>query len=607
MQSLVTLNADRRGVDRRDANLLDRRCVSTSDRRQTCRRKEPADPVTTNFAQANSNSDLDILIEHAIVSREQAADLRESSIYSRRESVKLRREAVGFRENSLTSGEAIVGDNERAVLDDELSLDAREENPIPGIDELIEHRKQNRKLTEVNERLVIASLQLQVEAEKIEKTKQALTHLAYHDPLTDLPNRMQLYDRITQAIAFAKRRSTKLAVLFLDLDKFKNVNDSLGHAIGDQLLQSVAHRLKSVVRDTDTVSRHGGDEFILLLSELNPGEGLRLKVEEIHHVVTASYRIAESTIDIGATIGVSVFPDDGADSATLIRNADAAMYSGKESGRNKCQFFRTEMQLRAEETPDVGANLRLAVDRNEFVLYFQAQIDLKSGEVVGVEALLRWNHPDRGLLLPGDFIPLAEQSSLILEIGQWVLRTACRQAKSWLDRGLVFHKMAVNISAREFERSSFLEDVRDVLHETKLMPKYLELELTESVLMRSIEDTSAVLHELKSMGVHVSIDDFGTGYSSLSYLKDFPVDTMKIDKSFISEISSTGDNVLVNAIIRLGRNLHHHVVAEGVETEQQAVFLRKHHCLSGQGFHLNVPMPADAFADFLERPRKPFH
>jgi diguanylate cyclase (GGDEF)-like protein len=487
-----------------------------------------------------------------------------------------------------------------------LKPDRRDSNRIDRryICELAGQREQNRKLTEVNERLVIASVQLQVEAEKIAKAKEEMAHLAYHDSLTDLPNRMQLYDRIAQAIAFAKRRSTKLAILFLDLDRFKNINDSLGHAVGDQLLQSVAQRLKSAVRDTDTVSRHGGDEFILLLSELNPSDGLNLKIEEIHKIITAPYRIAETIVDIGATIGVSIFPDDGADSETLIRHADSAMYNAKECGRNKYQFYRSEMRIRSKEILNIGSDLLLAVEKKEFTLYYQAQINLQDGNVTGVEALIRWNHPRRGLLLPGHFIPLAEQSSLIVPIGQWVLREACRQAKCWLDRGLEIHRIAVNISAKEFECIGFLESVRDVLQDIDLMPHHLELELTENVLMKSIEGTAEILHSLKSMGVRVSIDDFGTGYSSLSYLKNFPVDTMKIDQSFIREISSHGDNVLANAVISLGRNLHHHVVAEGVETEAQLEFLRRHQCSAAQGFYLNMPMLAEDFTAYLEGVRR---
>jgi diguanylate cyclase len=390
-------------------------------------------------------------------------------------------------------------------------------------------------------------------------------------------------------------------VLFLDLDRFKAVNDTFGHAIGDQLLQSVAHRLKSAIRDSDTVSRQGGDEFVLLLSEVSQEKILAQKIEKIHQIITAPYCVSGNDLDIGATIGVSVFPADGEDAETLIRNADAAMYYAKENGRNNFEFFRQKMRAIEMERRTIEASLYQAIEKQQLVLFYQAQVNLESSAITGVEALIRWQHPDRGLLLPASFIPFAEENGAIVPIGRWVLREACRQAQSWLEAGLAFNVIAVNISALEFENDQFLENVHFVLQETGLAPNRLELELTETVLMKSMEDTAKTLHGLRSMGVRISIDDFGTGYSSLSYLKRFPVDTMKIDQTFVRDIVPGADDILLNAIIGIGKSLRHDVIVEGVETAAQIAFLRENQCASVQGFYVNMPMRAEEFTAILKQ------
>jgi diguanylate cyclase (GGDEF)-like protein len=556
-------------------------------------------PAPAMGAGASSHGKLARLREEVVRARKDS--LRENDLVTREDEVHVREDAALGRESKASLREdAAQGRETEASLREESAASREQEIHVAGIYSA-EQQDHNIKLRRANEQLVIASLQLQIASEEIEKSKVEMAHLAHHDFLTDLPNRMQLYDRIAQAIASAKRHHEKLAVLFLDLDRFKSVNDNLGHAIGDKLLQSVAQRLKSAIRSTDTVSRQGGDEFVLLLSEVNEEEALALKIEKIHQTVTAPYRLAGNDLHIGATIGISIFPQDGEDTETLVRNADAAMYHGKENGRNRYQFFKWEMHVRDVERQEVEASLRQALDRQQFVLFYQAQITLESGAVTGAEALIRWRHPSRGLLLPAWFVPVAEDSGAIVPIGRWVLREACRQAQSWLEAGLAFNVMAVNISAREFENDDFLENVRRALQETGLAPDHLELELTETVLMKSIESTAATLHALRAMGVRISIDDFGTGYSSLSYLKRFPVDTLKIDKSFVHDILTEDDDILVNAVIGIGKSLRHQVIAEGVETAKQLAYLRENDCAAAQGFYLNVPMIAEEFAAFLKQ------
>lgn len=428
-----------------------------------------------------------------------------------------------------------------------------------------------------------------------------MSHLAQHDFLTDLPNRTLLNDRLTQAIALARRQRRQLALLLLDLDRFKHINDCLGHAIGDKLLQSVTERLRACVRESDTVSRPGGDEFMVLLTEVKHMDDVALGAEKILAALTAPHSIDHHELHVTASIGISIYPDDGQDAVTLIRSADTAMHHTKENGRNHYQFFKRDMNARAVERHSIEGSLRRALVRREFVLHYQPKINLVTGAITGVEALIRWQHPERGLLLPAQFVPIAEDCGLIVPIGYWVLCEACRQTRAWLDAGLPPMTIAVNVSAVEFRGKHFVEGIRDTLKETSLEPHYLELELTESVLMEDAESAVSVLQALKRMGVQLSVDDFGTGYSSLSYLKQFPIDILKIDQSFVRDITTDpNDATIVSAVIGMGRRLKHRVIAEGVETPEQLAFLADQACGEGQGYYFSRPVDAEEFARLLE-------
>jgi diguanylate cyclase (GGDEF)-like protein/PAS domain S-box-containing protein len=430
---------------------------------------------------------------------------------------------------------------------------------------------------------------------------EQMAHSAQHDFLTGLPNRMLLNDRVNQAIALAGRHSKKLAVLFLDLDGFKHINDSLGHAIGDKLLQSIAKRLVSCVRRSDTVSRQGGDEFVVLLSEMEHEEDAAISALRILGAVAQAHSIDQHDLHLTASIGVSVHPDDGLDAETLIKNADTAMYQAKENGRQSYQFFKPAMNVRAVERQSIEESLRRALERKEFSLHYQPKVKLATGEITGAEALLRWTHPTRGLVSPATFIPVAEDCGLILPIGRWVLREACEQARTWLDAGLPLGTIAVNISSMEVRNNSFLESVFATLSETGLDPKSLELELTESVLMKRAESAASVLKSLRAQGVQIAVDDFGTGYSSLSYLSKFPIDALKIDQSFVRQITTAPDDTtIVTAVISMGRSLKLRVVAEGVETREELEFLRTHQCHEAQGYYFSRPVLPDQFAMLLK-------
>jgi len=428
-----------------------------------------------------------------------------------------------------------------------------------------------------------------------------MTYSAQHDFLTGLPNRMLLNDRVSQAIVLAPRHSNKVAILFLDLDGFKHINDSLGHPIGDKLLQSIAKRLVDCVRSSDTVSRQGGDEFVVLLSEVHRPEDAAISALRILQAVAEAHPIDQHDLHVTASIGVSVYPDDGQDAETLIKNADTAMYQAKENGRQSYQFFKPAMNVRAVERQSIEENLRRALERQEFALHYQPKINLRTGEISGAEALLRWMHPVRGPVSPAQFIPVAEDCGLILPIGQWVLREACRQARAWADAGLPLATMAVNISSMEFREDNFIESVFTTLSETGLDPKSLELELTESVLMKRAESAASILETLRARGVHIAVDDFGTGYSSLSYLRKFPIDALKIDQSFVRQITSAPDDTtIVTAVISMGRSLKLRVVAEGVETQEELAFLQARLCDEAQGYYFSHPVPPQQFAKLLK-------
>jgi diguanylate cyclase (GGDEF)-like protein/PAS domain S-box-containing protein len=428
-----------------------------------------------------------------------------------------------------------------------------------------------------------------------------MSHLAQHDVLTDLPNRLLLNDRLTQAISLARRNHHQLAVLFLDLDGFKNINDSLGHSIGDKLLQSVAARLLTCVRKSDTVSRQGGDEFVILLPEITHAADTATSAAKIITELKRTHCIGEHHLRVTASIGLSTYPDDGEDAETLIKNADTAMYHAKQNGHDNYQFFRPDMSLQAVERQSLEGQLRYALERQELLLHYQPKVNLKTGAIASVEALVRWQHPERGLLLPGQFLTIAEDTGMIVPIGRWVLREVCRQTREWLDARLLAVPVAINISSQEFRNEQFSEGVQLALKNSCLDPRYLELELTETVLMRHVESTSYALAKLKGIGVRLAVDDFGTGYSSLSYLTRFPIDALKLDQSFVHDImASSDDAIVVSAVISMGKSLKHRIIAEGVETLGQLEFLQAHGCDEGQGYYFSRPVVAQRFAKLLE-------
>ena len=420
---------------------------------------------------------------------------------------------------------------------------------------------------------------------------ERIEFLAYYDSLTSLPNRTLLQDRLSKALASARRHREKLAVLFLDVDGFKTINDSLGHSFGDLLLQQLATRIQSCAREQDTVCRLGGDEFLVVLGSVEEDLDAAVAAERIARAVNTPFDIQGQTLSVTCSIGISMFPDHGEDAETLIKSADAAMYSSKDGGRNTFRFFTEKLTAEALERLQLDGSLRAAVDDQQFFLVYQPEIDVDSGTISCWEALIRWQHPDLGLVPPDKFIRVAENNGLIVPIGEWVLQTACSQWKRWVDSGLVDAPIAVNVSALQFRHEGFCGMVKRVLEDTDLAPEFLELELTESLLFTNEDVMFEILGELKSMGVRLAIDDFGTGYSSLSYLRQFPVSKLKIDRSFIRDLALNGNEVSITAaIINLAKCLKLKVTAEGVENEAQLSFLRKHGCDEVQGFFFSKPL-----------------
>ncbi len=429
---------------------------------------------------------------------------------------------------------------------------------------------------------------------------ERMSYLAHHDYLTGLPNRLLLDDRLAQAMAAARRQRQQMAVLFVDVDRFKHINDSLGHAIGDQLLLSVAGRLVASVRASDTISRQGGDEFVVLLSSIAHAEDAALSAYKILAALGMPHHVEEHDLQITVSMGIGIYPEDGTDAETLVKNADIAMLNAKNNGRNNYQFFRPDMNEHALERQSLESGLRHALDRREFELYFQPKMDLETEAITGAEALIRWRQPEQGIVLPEKFIPIAEQCGYIVPIGRWVLHEACRQTKSWLDADLAPVSVAINISAVELRSKGFVQGVRAVLHETGLDARFLEFELTETALMQDPKSTIAVLHALKDMGVRLTLDDFGTGYSSLSYLKRFPIDALKIDKSFVRGLcTNASDANIVSAVINMGKSFGLRVIAEGVETREQFLRLQAQRCAEGQGHYFQAPVAAHEFAKLL--------
>lgn len=420
---------------------------------------------------------------------------------------------------------------------------------------------------------------------------------ATHDALTGLPNRTLLYDRMQQAMLHSERYGTLTAIAFLDLDQFKFINDSLGHQVGDELLRITAQRLKSCLRESDTVARQGGDEFVLLLTSQPNEESVTQTMQRVLHEVAQPWTANDLEFRITCSIGITLYPDDGRDAETLLKHADSAMYKAKELGRNNFQYFSAEMNSTVTDRLDLLNRLRQAIPNDELVLHYQPKLNLADGNIIGVEALIRWKSPHSGMVSPAAFIPLAEETGLIIPIGEWVLQTACRQNRAWQLAGYPPIAISVNLSPRQLARGDIVQQVERVLMETGLEANYLELEITESVMTTDVEKSFAMLTELRAMGVRISLDDFGTGYSSLSYLKRFPVDTLKIDQSFVRDIATDANSAaIVRAIISLGHNLDLNVLAEGIETNEQSIFLQQNGCNEGQGYLISRPVPE---ADFL--------
>ncbi|MBJ2346668.1 MULTISPECIES: EAL domain-containing protein [Pseudomonas] len=427
-----------------------------------------------------------------------------------------------------------------------------------------------------------------------------VSHLLQYDVLTELPNSMLLGDRLTQALAQCRRHDRQLAVMFIGLDRFKRINNALGHPVGDEMLKRVARTLATVVRESDSVFRYGSDEFVVILGDITDPQMTKGVAEKLLAAINSPHPIDGHDLTVTASLGISVYPADGFDAVALIKKAETAMRNVKENGPNDYRFFTEDMNRRARQQQTIESGLRLALQRKEFVLHYQPKLDLASGKVVGVEALVRWNRPDHGLVYPSDFIPVAEDSGLIVPLSQWVLQEACQQACRWQAEGMRPLYLSVNVSAIDFRQRGFVDGIARTLKETGLDPTQLELEITESVLMQNIDATVATLKAIKHLGIRLAIDDFGTGYSSLSYLQKFPVDVLKIDQSFVGDLSiDSNDAKLVSTIISLGKSLNLHIIAEGVETRDQLEFLKIHQCEEVQGYYFSKAVEPQAFSQWM--------
>jgi len=434
------------------------------------------------------------------------------------------------------------------------------------------------------------------------RAEAAALHQAHYDKLTDLPNRTLFLDRLTLALAQAARNRKMLAVLFVDLDRFKTIVDTLGHAIGDQLLRGVAGRLGACLDAGETLARFGGDEFAILLPQINRADKAVKLAQKMLEALKPAFQFTAQELHITTSLGIALYPYDGEDADTLLKNADTALYRAKEQGRNNYQLYSPAMNARAFERLALENALRRAMERQEFLLHYQPQMELSSGKVVAMEALVRWQHADLGVVYPAEFISLAEETGLIGALGEWVLRTACTQNVAWQKAGLPPLRVAVNLSGRQFQQQNLVDVLARILKDTLMDPRLLELEITESIAMQNADYTNVMLKEFKTMGIHIAMDDFGTGYSSLSYLKKFPIDTLKIDQSFVRDLSTDpNDAAIANTVIVLAHSLKLQVIAEGVETREQEDFLRQHGCDLAQGFLFSEPLSADQFEAFIRQ------
>ncbi|HYN54886.1 MAG TPA: EAL domain-containing protein [Methylotenera sp.] len=498
--------------------------------------------------------------------------------------------------------EAAISASEQIMMLREKALSLRENNLLAQTEAATSHAVLNalnqNQLQEANERLVVSSIHAQQMTEAAELATAQISHMAEHDILTGLPNRALMTDRLMQSITLAERHGKQVALMFIDIDHFKHINDSLGHEVGDKLLLSIAKRLQTGVRLSDTVSRHGGDEFVVLLSEVSDKQDAIQIAEKLLNVMVEPHQISGNLLRVTMSIGISIYPHDGKDAQTMIRNADTAMYQAKKSGRNNYQLFASYMNVRAVARQSIEQALHRALEQDAFVLHYQPKVNLKTGHITGAEALIRWQRSEHQLVYPIDFIDIAEDCGLILPIGRWVLHEACQQAQYWLQCGLNLNQIAINVSSKQLHNKDFVPSVRAILQQTGLNPKYLEIELTESGLMQDTE-TTELLHAIKALGVQIAVDDFGTGYSCLSYLRHFPIDTLKIDKSFVQDIQDGTGEAIVSAIIAMGLSLKHRIVAEGIETQEQMDFLKTLNCAEGQGHFFSQALSAEDFAKLL--------
>ena len=558
--------------------------------------KEAADQRKKAAGQRRATADLrkDIAGQRTETAdqREDTADFREDTADLREDTADLREDTADLREDTADLRQDTADLRQEAA-------DLREET----VRAIAEHSvRAKAQLREANKNLVVATVRAQEMTEAAEKATAQMAYMAEHDFLTGLPNRALLTDRLMQSIVLAKRHGgKKVALMYLDLDHFKHINDSLGHEVGDRLLQSAAGRLQACVRLSDTVSRHGGDEFVILLADVEDVQDAVLIAEKLMEAMAKPLLISDHELHITLSIGISLYPDDGKDVETVIRNADTAMYHAKKNGRNKYQVFTPEMNAHAVARQSVEQALHRALEQHEFVLHYQPKVNLDTGAIIGAEALLRWQRFAHRLIHPAKFVSIAEECGLIQPIGRWVLHETCRQTQAWLQAGLDPGLIAINVSTVEFHGKDFLAGVRTILGDTGLDPHHLEFELTESGLMQDTEQTTEILRALKNLGVKIAIDDFGTGYSSLSYLWRFPIDELKIDQSFVQAINGdAGDaKAIVSAVIAMGASLKQRVVAEGIETRKQLAFLQSHHCAEGQGYYFGRPVPAEEFAALL--------